>query len=47
MKNFKDNKKKFIIIRVTENEYDLIHRLAQDFKNISQYIREKLGLNND
>ena len=44
MKKFKDVKCKFIIIRVSEEDYKFIQKMSNTFKNVSEYVRLKLGL---
>ncbi len=44
MKKIKETKNEYIIFRVTEEEKLELKDLAKDSKNISNYIRHKLGL---
>lgn len=47
MKNYKDNKTEFIIVRVTVEEKIKAKELAKDSKNLSAWARHKLGFDND
>ncbi len=44
MKKVQDRKDKFIIARVTEKEKKKVEISGKNFKDTSQYIRHKLGL---
>jgi hypothetical protein len=44
MKDIKDNKTEFLITRVTKEEKEKVEREAQYSKNVSDFIRHKLGL---
>lgn len=47
MKNYKDNKSEFIIVRVTVEEKIKAKELAKDSKNLSTWARHKLGFDNE
>lgn len=44
MKDTRDNRTEFVIIRVTKAEKKKVQLDAQDSKNESEYVRHKLGL---
>ena len=44
MKDYKNNKTKWIHIRVTEEQDNRLTELAKDSKSRSEYIRHKLGI---
>lgn len=39
-----NRKTNFIIVRVTEEDKKELQKKAQDYKNVSEYVRHELGL---